>query len=156
MTSKVKWMFAKPSPLAGVVEDFEEEFGCKFPSGYKSITRVCNGGSPIPSFYPYARRSGIIFNNLLSWPYEADGEGSHRVRDALRSLSGRLPKNVIPFASDPAGNYLCFDFNKTAVDSEPLVVFWVMDREDPDGLDPRQAVIPVCDSFSELVRSLTD
>lgn len=58
-----------------------------------------------------------------------------------------LPEQVVPFASDPCGNFLCFDYREGT--AQPPVVFWSHD-------DPQAPPQPVAASFSELLDKLSE
>ena len=56
---------------------------------------------------------------------------------------------VYPFARDPFGNLLCFDYRNST--ESPTVVFWDHEEE-----NIKEAIYPVCSTFTELLASLRD
>ena len=42
--------------------------------------------------------------------------------DVFNDYKDTLPKKVIPFAFDPSGNLICFDYKD--YEDNPIVVFW--------------------------------
>ena len=100
--------------------------------------------APTPAKVTLADGSHTVFNHLLH--FEAS-PASTSVVSVWQDLEDILPARVIPFAGDPGGNFLCFDYSNDA--GEPPVVLW--SHDDPDA--PLQ---PVARSFSDLLDRLTD
>lgn len=83
-------------------------------------------------------------------------------------IKDTLPTKIIPFAFDPAGNLICFDYKDH--EEDPIVVFWehenaaekeMLIRE--EGLTEEQAeerarenVFYVAGSFTEFLNKLHD
>src|SRR5258708_28814386 len=108
-----------------------------------------NGGSPTPACFDIPGRGGSVVNRLLS--YEDDYPGN--IRNVGAGARAALPQGVYPFANDPAGNYLCFDY-RTCMEGEPVIVF--CDHEALDEDNPDASLSYVCQSFSVLMNSLYD
>lgn len=60
----------------------------------------------------------------------------------------RLIEKVIPFAEDPFGNLLCFDYRN---DDQPIIVFWEHEKAFND---KESATIYLCDTFTKLMLML--
>ncbi len=61
---------------------------------------------------------------------------------------------MLPFADDPGGNLLCFDWRKAKTPTSPVVVFWDHEHEDLEGEDLDRPLLYICDTFTDLPNSL--
>ncbi|WP_374219415.1 SMI1/KNR4 family protein [Bacillus bingmayongensis] len=61
-------------------------------------------------------------------------------------ISPYIPKGIIPFAKDPFGNKICFDFRNDK--HSPTIVFYDSDECD------EQAIEYICSTFTNLIDSL--
>lgn len=59
-----------------------------------------------------------MFGTLLSY----DPDSSENIVKAYRTYAPTIPKKIVPFAFDPAGNLICFDYKND--ENNPVVVFW--------------------------------
>jgi SMI1 / KNR4 family (SUKH-1) len=133
-----------PVAADDAVRSVEAALGARFPSDFLAVARCNQGRTPTPCCYRLPDGTRSVFNHLLH--FEESPPASNYV-EAWRDLRDLLPERVIPFAPDPGGNYLCFDFRESETD--PRVVFWAHDIVDA----PLQ---PVAESFSELLDTLSD
>ncbi len=112
---------------------------------------VNHGGHPWPNLFFSGEE---VFQTLLSFkpPHPWQATNHDRIVDdyAMLAEQGLLPDKVYPFAYDPAGNYLAFDY-RTSPD-KPNVVFLLHERMDADD---HFTAVPVSASFTELIDSLT-
>ena len=86
-----------------------------------------------------------MIGNLLSFDNDEDDD----LILNFRLIRERLKKGIIPFANDPFGNFICFQF--TSSNDEPNIVFW--DHEiayDNEG----KAISNVCASFDDFLEML--
>ena len=58
-----------------------------------------------------------VFGTLLSFDENSD----EYIVEVYNDFSDTLPKELIPFAFDPAGNLICFDYKNH--EENPIVVF---------------------------------
>ncbi len=58
-------------------------------------------------------------------------------------ISPYIPKGIIPFATDPFGNKICFDFRNDK--HSPTIVLYDSDE---------QAIEYICSTFTNLINSL--
>lgn len=67
------------------------------------------------------------------------------ILDVYNDIKDRLLKKVYPFAEDPFGNMICFDYR---IDNEPQIVFWdsEISFDNAEG-----AIMPIAKSFSEFM-----
>ena len=58
-----------------------------------------------------------VFGNLLSFDENSD----EYIVEVYNDFNGTLPKELIPFAFDPAGNLICFDYK---IMKKIQLLFW--------------------------------
>lgn len=127
-----EWARVKPLVNEKVIDSFENKYNLSLPSDFKKCIINNNAGRPRPNGIKAKNGDEFDVKMLLSFN-EKDSENIYKVIDFfVNEFNGRL----IPFASDSAGNYYCFD--------NDAVVLFTQDNE----------FIPVCDSFSSFVGSL--
>lgn len=141
-TSLVTWRWNEPPLKEGDVAKIERLWSEKLPGDYLECARLNHGGHPTPPCFDMPNRTQAVFNRLLPFSGKTD-----RLDLVWIQIRDRLPERVYPFASDPFGNYLCFDYR----DSVPSVVFWDHERA---MADPSEAITTVCRSFSDLLQRL--
>ncbi len=102
------------SSSIGIVES---KLGVVFPHLYLETIKKFNGGSPVNNVFDTEKTSERVFSSLLSFNLEE----STSILAIWEDTKERMPNGIIPFATDPGGNYICFDYRST---TEPSVVFW--------------------------------
>ncbi|MCK8827923.1 SMI1/KNR4 family protein [Natroniella acetigena] len=143
MANKIKWIFDKGSISKEIIKKVEDELGVKFPEDYKKIVKRNNGAQPDPDVYDFAERKEAVFNSLLGFNLEEKGN----ILDVYNDVKDRLPEKIYPFADDPFGNLICFDYRENL--ENPKIVFWEHEQLEGD-------ISYICDSFSELLSKLYD
>ena len=151
---KVKWNRGKKVEEK-IVRGIEERLKVKFPKEYFECVLLNDGGYAEPSCIDVGEKQRV-FGGL---------EENEKIPAVLQSLEECLPKGVIPFAPDPAGNYFCFDYRMNL--DNPSIVFWnheltginVEDDDDYNIIDinernKRHGLECVCSSFAELLDKL--
>lgn len=138
----VNWRFSKAISVE-VIKAAESYFGIKFPSDYAHCAGNHNGGYPKPHSFPHAG-SVEALNNLIT----LDASGEYNIYEVYEHIRDRMAEKVVPFARDPFGNYLCFDYRRS---EQPVIVFW--DHE-VAYRDKDKAITFVCNTFTELLDSL--
>lgn len=126
------------------VRSTETALGVRFPPDFLAIARRNQGRTPTPCGYELPDGTGSVFNHLLQ--FDESPPASSYV-EAWRDLQDLLPERVVPFAPDPGGNYLCFDYRES--ETNPHVVFWAHDI-------PNASLQPVAANFTELLDKLAD
>ncbi|ANP80092.1 1,3-beta-glucan synthase regulator [Bacillus sp. B25(2016b)] len=127
------------------IEQLEEYFGIKFPNDFIECVKKYDGGYPTPDTFNIPNQDEDSLNNLLT----LDSERKISMLQTYNSIKDRLVDKVYPFARDPFGNLLCFDYRNNP--QSPTVVFWDHEEEEME-----ESIYPVCSSFAELLDSLYD
>ncbi|NQX63648.1 SMI1/KNR4 family protein [Paenibacillus qinlingensis] len=160
---EIHWRFKVSDVSSDEIKKLEEFLGVTFPDDYLECIRENNGAMPVPNFFEVNGRE-MSFGALLSIN-EKDVEN---IRMVFEALEERLPSEIIPFSIDAGGNFICFDY-KNGTQSVPSIVFFDHEQgyaindldEDQLARKPlelwlREALEPVCNTFSELLSMLCD
>ncbi|MDM5186248.1 SMI1/KNR4 family protein [Bacillus sp. DX4.1] len=161
--SHIEW--DNPDKLVSMecVQEVAKKIGVHFPQDYIKCVLENNGASVEPEAFDV---KGIerVFGSLLSY----DENRIENILKVYENYKGTLPSNVIPFAIDPSGNLICFDYKNQKED--PIVVFWehegawekeaLMEREGITAEEAeevaRENVFYVANTFTELLNKLHD
>ena len=100
-----EWKYVKVLKDTLSIEKFESEHGISFPKDLKDILLKYNGGRPPRKYFDVGSEKDKEFKTLLSFN-ESDIETIYKCYP-LDSAD----KTLIPFASDPAGNYFVLKDN---------------------------------------------
>lgn len=142
----VDWFTRLSSVTDKEISEVESKLGIKFPEDYKKCTKMHHGGRPRPRAFDFSARKGAVFNRLLTF----NPEDSYYIPTNLDWVKDRLIDDIYPFAEDPFGNLICFDYRE-GKNKSPKVIFWdheIASRESDDG------IFYICDSFTELISKL--
>lgn len=148
----VQWSGADPAVDRSVIALVETECGVRFPQDYVECAMVNSGGSPSPACF-LVGEAVEVFDTLLSYretdPWHgANPDGMLNVLQALQQQD-LLPEGVFPFAYDPGGNFLAFDYRTSR--EMPSIVF--LDHERLDAQEHFKSY-PVASTFTELLANL--
>lgn len=137
---KIEWEESESPVGRDAIEKLETELGVKFPEDYVLVALKSHGEYPNLDTYDFEGRNEAAFDRLLS----LDPEEEDYIKTVIDDIQDRLVPKIIPFAADPFGNYICFDYRKN---NNPTVVFWDHEKayENPDS-----GLLPICNTFSEL------
>lgn len=109
-----KWLFSGEPLNEDKIIEVEKLFGFQFPSDYKQCIIKNNGGYPEPNIFDSDDgRLEAVFNNLISF---TDTNINIKMFHEFSS------EKLIPFARDPFGNLLCFDYSKNV--NSPHIIFY--------------------------------
>jgi hypothetical protein len=142
MKTQIEWNWALPSVDKNIVRSIEEGLGITFPNDYVECAMVNHGGRPSLHCIDFGGRKDRVFQGLLAL---TEGRKKMTVLGTLTAVADRLPRGLIPFGEDPAGNLYCFDYRAR---SHPTVVFWDHERSVSN---PTNCVISVADSFTDML-----
>jgi hypothetical protein len=140
MSNNLRWICENDHVELATISNVETAFGVKFPKDYVEIIMKNDGGYPKPNRFNL-NGNEEVFNNLLSF----DEEDSSNMIATYNDVKDRLVEKVIPFAEDPFGNLICFDYR---TNSQPTIVFWEHEKAFND---KESAMSYLCDSFTELL-----
>ncbi len=123
--AEVEWQRFLPPPADELFAAVEAEFAIKLPAFYIECCRKFHGARVTPHDVCI---EGFGTTRLKSFLPLDDHPRRSKLAQLARFMhsNGRIPEQVIPFASEPGGNYFCFDCR---VDGEPIVVFWAHEEE---------------------------
>lgn len=138
-SKKMEW-FPEDDPVSeDAVRKVGEQLGVDLPESYVKIASQFNGGCPDDDIFDAPGRPECVFDYLLSIP---DG-----LSEFIEDTEDRMPKSILPFATDPFGNAICFDYRQKGV---PKIVFWDHEAKPKD----TGALLPLSDNFGAFVDSL--
>jgi hypothetical protein len=143
MSNNLRWISENNDVELATISNLETIFEVKFPKDYVEIIMKNDGGYPKPNRFNL-NDNEEIFNNLLSF----GEEGGSNIVDTYSYVKDRLVEKVIPFAEDPFGNLICFDYR---TNNQPTIVFWEHEKAFND---KESATSYLCDSFTELLLML--
>lgn len=156
---KINWKNKKSQINNEIIHEFETKLGIKFTMDYKECIKDNHGALPEPCFFKVDGKQKV-FGELLS--FELNSKGN--IYNTYNRIRDGLPEKVIPFATDPSGNFICFDYIDS--ETEPKIVFWyheisvaeddLEEELENNTLDElqREAIGYICDSFSDLINML--
>ena len=104
--SEITWKYVKDLKNVKAIDDFEKEHNISYPQDLKQILIKYNGGRPSSKYYDLPNEKDKEFKTLLSFN-EDDIENVYKYYPLDSS-----DKSLIPFASDPAGNYFVLKDNE--------------------------------------------
>jgi hypothetical protein len=144
MSNSIRWISEEGLKEISTITKVETIFEIKFPKDYIECVMKNDGGYPMPNRFTLNEHEEV-FNKLLSLQ-----EVSYNIIDTYNNVKDRLINGVIPFAEDPFGNLLCFDYRKS---KQPNIVFWDHEKA---FINRNSALCYLCDSFSDLLLLLHD
>ncbi|HFU7057193.1 MULTISPECIES: SMI1/KNR4 family protein [Bacillus] len=160
---KVEWQFADEAVNEDLVREISNKIGFKFPIDYIKCVAVNNGANVEPELFNVNNHERI-FGTLLSFNENSD----EYIVDVYSDFIDTLPKELFPFAFDPAGNLICFDYKNH--EEDPIVVFWehegAWEKEtlmESEGITAKEAeevarenVFYIANNFTEFLNKLHD
>lgn len=126
MKNRIEWNIYDDSKLdISLIESTEKQIGVSFPESYKKCVLKYHGATPVQDLFN-VEGTQRVFGEFLGFD-ENDDETllSYYIMET-NEVTGTIPKEVIPFANDPSGNYICFDYKNDKKD--PEIVFLNLDK----------------------------
>src|SRR5579871_1529605 len=111
----------------------EARLGVRFPSDYVECVRRCDGGWPKPHHFDYPDPALGPVETSIGRFLSLDSTRKGNLLDVVEWLSDQLPAQVVPFADEPGGDFLCFDYRGGGA---PAVVYWMHEREGEEAVAP--------------------
>lgn len=145
MRADIEWL-EKQEISNEIVVEVEKNLDICFPSDFRNFIINHSGAYPIPHTYDFIGRDEAVLNNIIDF----DLDLQDNVIKTYELVKDRLLLSIFPFAEDPFGNLICFDYRETQ--TNPKIVFWdhELTKDDPDNFQY------ICDSFTELLDKLYD
>lgn len=161
--STIEWQFSDEPVEVDYVIRIGNDVGFKFPKDYVNCLAINNGANVEPELFEVDNKEKV-FGTLLSF----NDDNDEFIVSVFKSYKKSLPKELIPFAFDPAGNLICFDYKDD--ENNPIVVFWEHENAGEkemlmceEGLTEEQAeerarenVFYVADTFTDFLDQLYD
>ncbi|MDC2866677.1 SMI1/KNR4 family protein [Bacillus sp. BP-3] len=163
MRKDLKWEFADSRIEESEIKNFGAKLGIEFPDEYIECVKINGGAIVSPSEFDVQGKE-----RMFGCLYSFDKNSSENIYDAYDARKETLPEGVIPFANDPAGNLICFDYKNH--EEDPIVVFWehedAWEKEalmESEGITAEEAeevarenVFYVASTFTEFLNKLHD
>jgi hypothetical protein len=130
---------------ADLLIELESNWQITFPEDFKSVVLNNNYAYPFPNVFDTDKSKGRVFAGLLNFNLR---EKSNVSKDYL-AIKSRLPVKAYPFAEDPSGNFICFDFTT----QKPTVILWNHEGRIVNGKDTYDIEF-VADSFTDFLLKL--
>ncbi|MFC7677701.1 SMI1/KNR4 family protein [Paenibacillus sp. GCM10028914] len=137
---RITWERVVGEVSEDIINKVERTYDIVFPKDYRECVIRNNGGHPKPNIFFYKDEGEGVFEHLLSFTSEPN------IVVVYEFIRDYMPEGIFPFATDPFGNQLCFDYRKNK--DSPSIVF--RDHEEIG----EEGIIELCDTFSELLETL--
>lgn len=117
MRKDLEWEYADAEVSKARVKEIGAQLGFYLPQDYIECVKVNGGASVLPEEFNV---EGVerCFGSLFSF----DEQSSQYIVKKYELYNSSLPRDILPIATDPAGNLLCFDYKDQQ--EKPVVVFW--------------------------------
>ncbi|MDR6226171.1 SMI1/KNR4 family protein [Desmospora profundinema] len=137
---------SKPNLTEDEIKEVEAALGISFPKEYKKIVQKYNGALIEPNVIDFNDEEEVFEMLIDLLPNQ-----EFNIVSTVKAFQKRerLPEKVIPIATDPGGNYFCYDFRIS--ESHPPIVFYDHEFEWDD--DNLTYVRP---NLTELLNDLRD
>ncbi len=106
----MNWKYVKNLQEIDLINEFEKEFNCKLPDDFIKCVKNNNAGRPELNSFDTEVTSERTIKKLLSF----NKNDSENIWNANKILN-KIQANIIAFAMDSFGNYICFDTKNTVV-----------------------------------------
>lgn len=105
------WKYVKELKNENLIENFEIENLVKLPFNLVECIKKYNGGRPNRKIFDTEVSKERVFKSLLSYNHD-DLETVYLASEVLKNEGQKL----IPIASDPSGNYICYNPEKKYIE----------------------------------------
>lgn len=134
----IKWRSIDKLKDKNNIDSLFKTLGYNIPDGYRNVVTKYNAGHPNPSLFDTKVSKKHVFGYLLSF----NKEDKHNIFKYINGDIEGLPIKVIPFATDPFGNLICFDYRKNR---NPNIVYWLHENDE---------VIFIANNFVDFLNGL--
>lgn len=132
--NELNWKYVKTLKNEDSISIFEQVIGCEIPTDLKTCIINNNGGRPDKKIFDTDLSQERVIKSLLSY----NKDDLETVFDAYNVIS-KENKNLVPIASDPAGNYICFEKDTK------VIVLW---------LHETNKLEKIADNFTDFLSNL--
>lgn len=133
----------------------ERNIGVALPSGYREFMLEHNGGKPSRRDFVFANETGPYTDGSIRAFYAIDDTSTSSLETKHRIFCGvtppRIPRDMIPIASDSFGNQICIGVTG---DRCGYVYFWDHEKED-EGEPTYRNMHLIAASFVEFLSKLS-
>ena len=161
--SNLKWRSPDEPVTRNRVATVAKELGIEFPLDYIECVMVNNGAHVSPELFEVNGKEKV-FGTLITF----DEDDDEYIVNVFNDYSNTLPEKVVPFAFDPGGNLICFDYKDN--EHNPAIVFWNHEgaaekvvlvnnegmTEEKAEKTARRNVSYIADSFTAFLNKLRD
>ncbi len=121
MNERVNWKIYDEQQLdRSVIENVEKKIGFNFPEEYKECVIKYHGARPVQNLFNVENMQRV-FGKFFGYDEGDSCSLLNYYFDETDEQCGIIPPDVIPFADDPSGNYICFDYRDDR--ESPKIVF---------------------------------
>lgn len=155
----MNWKDVKALKTIGFITQIEQIWNVVLPPTFIEVVKQLNAGVPEPNAFDTDLSKGKSFAELLDFNLD----DKENIIQEYNLISEVLPERVYPFAANPGGNYICFDY--TDAFAEPKIIFWNHEQrfeiEDNELVNPDVAnesdlhiIEKVAKNFDEFLKKL--
>jgi len=105
--TNINWELKIDVKNPNIFDEVEKEYGVEIPENLRTLIIEANAGMPDKNLF-YVNGVEKVFGVMLSY----NREDYDNIFTALEIMEN---KRIIPFASDPAGNLICYHNDKKVV-----------------------------------------
>jgi cell wall assembly regulator SMI1 len=125
----IEWDGVQTEADVNIIQQVEQHFNITFPTAFSEFLRKYHGAYSVNTDFSYEDPELGTFSTDFSGVFSLNtGDKNNFIRMNNLFRLG-VPENIILFAIDGGGNFLCFDF---ANSPEPSVVYWSRDTGSPN------------------------
>lgn len=124
LNETITWHFTKRSLNEHDIQTLEAKLGYRLPEEYKEIIRNYHGARPSKKHFHTQKAKGLMIKTFLPAADE------YEVNVVRVKEWAKLPDRMIPFASTPSGDYLCFEY--FSPESSPAIILWNHEKREKE------------------------
>src|SRR5688572_18794485 len=108
---KLEWRNCAPPITNERVREIESSLSVVFPNDFRDCVKICHGGTPSKHNFLVPAPLGS-FGSCLGYLLNFSKEDEDNIEAILRDMVVR-PGELVPFAEDGGGDFICFDYKNT-------------------------------------------
>jgi hypothetical protein len=124
MTENLTWKYSKRPLNDTEIHKLERKIGYRLPKEYMAILQEHHGARPSKKKFDTKKSKGMLLKTFLPITNE------YQINILSVKKWIKLPNIMVPFASTPNGDYLCFDYFSPK--SSPAIVLWNHEKREKD------------------------